>query len=87
MDADIVLVIFIGGFNLFFSKYSCEANCDYFCATVDILDPRSIYVNCKRSNGWFDDSADSGRNDGLLGSDWQLSDDFFNKLPCQYWDA
>ena len=87
MDADIVLVIFISGFNLFFSKYSCETNCNYFCAAVDILDPRLIYINRKCCNGWFDDSADSGRYDGLLGGDRQLSDDFFNKLPCQYWDA
>ncbi len=87
MDANIVLVIFIGGLNLFFSKYSRETNCNYFCATVDILDLRPIYINRKCRNGWFDDSADSGCHDGLLGGDWQLFDDFFNKLPCQYRDA
>ena len=84
MDANFVLAISGGRFNIFFSKYSSETNCDDSCFTIDFGDSGAIHVDCECGYGWSNGFVDTGRNNELFGGDWELYLDFYHKLPCQY---
>ena len=87
MDAIFILAIFVGRANFFTRQYCSKANSDNFCIAAHLCYFGLVYVNFECSNGWFDDFIDSRRHDEFLGCNWELSLDFFYKLPCQYRDA
>jgi hypothetical protein len=70
MDANVILAISIGGLNLFVSKCGREADCYYFCATINIPDFGFIYTYRKCRDGRFDDIVNPGCYDELLGCNW-----------------
>ena len=87
MAARDVVVLCLSRAAIFDCKLSCKADSDDFCIAAHLCYFGLVYVNFECSNGWFDDFIDSRRHDEFLGCNWELSLDFFYKLPCQYRDA
>lgn len=87
MDAEFILAIFGGGFDIFIGKYSGKANSDHPFFAINIYNAGLVYFDSECGYGRVDDFVDSRCYDELLGCNWQLYLNFNHKLPCQHRDA